>query len=924
MTRVSRAAWLSAFFGFSSPFVAACGGARSPDAAAPQGTATASSAEGAVAPATVPPPRDDGRLPAGATPTGYRWELAVDPAKPGFSATIHISLRVVAPTRAIVLHGRGLVIRSAAVVVPAGRLKANAQFRKDAHSKGEADELVLTTASVIPAGDAAIEISYDASFAQGLHGLYRVDEDGKSYAFTQFEPIGARLAMPCFDEPGFKVPFEVVVTVPADAVALSNMPESLRQPSADGATVTIEFQRSPPLPTYLVALAVGPLEMRDGAAAGNVPLRLGAAAGRANLGGFGLLAARDHLGILQQYFGTAYPYPKLDLLAVPNFAAGAMENAGLITFREEALLLDEPTASTAMRRNISGVIAHELAHMWFGDLVTLAWWNDIWLNEGFATWMAARVLDTWRPELGAGVAELGSIAHVLDVDTLSSSRKVRQPVRSTTEALEAFDGITYEKGAALLGMVERWITPDVFQSGVATYLGEHRFGSATAGDLFSALGRASGQDVAAVLGSFTEQTGVPAVALSACKVEKGTPVVDVTESEYRPLGAGPSTGKHWRIPVCMHVPGTGTKSTACSVLSGEAVRVKLPSATCPKFIQPNAEQAGYYHATLPLDALTTLASLPRGTLTVRERVGILMDAWALVESGGMAAGDYLSLAQRFRGDPEQAVWQRIVESFELLDDEIVADADRPALAAFAKRLFAPEVRALGWEPIEKEPENDRLRRRLVIEGLGRVGHDDATLAKARAVAERWLEAPESVDGDTASAALPLAALAGDAGLFERFKTRLASAKTPVERVLALVALSNFSDPALVRRALELLLDGTVRVQDQGYVIRGTFSRAAVRDTAFQVVAENVDRYLAKLPPFARGRTVPTFARGCSDADVQRAKTLFEPRLASMEGADRGFAQALETTARCAALREHHRVPLGAWLAAPTGRPPVTP
>jgi aminopeptidase N len=819
----------------------------------------------------------------------------------------------------MVLHGRGLSIHSAAIAGAFGKLPAAAAFRKDAHSKGQPDELVLTTASNVPAGDAAIEIAYDAPFAEGLHGLYRVEDGGKNYAFTQFEPIGARLAFPCFDEPGFKVPFEIALTVPKDLVALSNMPEAKRTPSADGTAVTVEFDRSPALPTYLVALAVGPIELRDGAASGSVPIRLGAVPGRTNLADFALAAAKEHLGILEKYFGSPYPYPKLDLLAVPNFSSGAMENAGLVTFREERLLLDERTASTAMRRAASNTIAHELAHMWFGDLVTLAWWNDIWLNEGFATWMATRVLDTWRPELGAGVDQLGSVAYVLNVDTLSSARKVRQPVQSTTEALEAFDGITYEKGAALLRMVERWISPESFQKGVAAYLGAHRFGNATANDLFGALGHASGQDVAAVLGSFTEQTGVPAVQPSACRVENGKPVVDVAETEYRPLGSAKASGKQWRIPVCLRFPAGGEEAQACALVVGAPARVTLPGATCPPWIHPNAEQAGYYHATLPLGALVTLAKLPRGALTVRERVGILLDAWSLVESGVVAAGDFLSLTELYRGDTEQAAWQRIVDSLELLDDEVVDARERSALAGFAKRLLAPEARALGWEPKLKEAEGDRLRRRLVLEGLGRVGRDEATLAKARAVTERWLGDPNAVDGDSAAVALPLAARNGDAGLFERFLARLTKAGTPAERVLALNALAAFSDPKLVRRALELVLDGTVRVQDQLYIFRGVFGRSDVRKNAFEIVAERLDQFLQKVPPFARGRVVPLFARSCSDQEGERARALFEPRLSTLEGADRGLAQALEATHRCSALREHHRGPLGAWLTSPAKR-----
>jgi alanyl aminopeptidase len=893
--------------------LAAC---AAPPAATPVERSAAAPVASLAAPksapaSVVPAPRADGRLAAGVAPTGYRWEVDVDPSRARFAGRVHIAVRVDVATRAITLHGRSLDVRSAAVTGAFGSMPAMAAFRSAAHARGEADELVLTTAQPVPAGEASLDIAYEAPFAEGLHGLYRTVDEGKAYAVTQLEPIGARLAFPCFDEPGFKVPFEIAATIPKDLVALSNMPEARRTPSADGTAVTVEFARSPPLPTYLVALAVGPFEVRAGAPAGVVPIRLGAEQGKTALGTFALATAKDHLGILESYFGIPYAYPKLDLLAVPNFAAGAMENAGLVTFREERLLFDPRTTSTALRRAGAAVIAHELAHMWFGDLVTLAWWNDIWLNEGFATWMASRVLDTWRPDMEAGVDALGSTAQVLDVDTLTAARKVRQPVRSTTEALEAFDGITYDKGAALLRMVERWITPEAFQKGVRAYLTDHRFGNATAEDLFAALGAASGQDVAGVLGSFTEQTGVPAVELSACRLEGGGPVVDVTEREYRPLGAPAPTGKVWRAPVCVHFAGSGD-SRACTLAGAEPMRWRLPGSACPRWIHPNADQAGYYRSTETRESLTELAGLPRGVLTKRERVGVLLDAWALVEAGGMEAGDFLALAERFRGDPEQAVWQRIVEPLELLDDWIVPADARPALSAYARRLLGPEARAVGWDAKPGERDGDRMRRRLVLEGLGRVGRDGATLSKARAVAERWLSNPDAVDGDEAAVALPMAAAEGDAALFDRFVARLRAARTPTERVLSLAAIGAFADPALVRRALDLVVDGTVRSQDQQYVFRAVFGRPATRGEAFAYVADHTDAVLAKIPPFYRGRLIPTIARSCSDEDAERARALFEPRLGTLEGADRGLAMALESSHRCAAFKAHHAGPLGRW------------
>ncbi|HEX7671073.1 MAG TPA: M1 family aminopeptidase, partial [Polyangiaceae bacterium] len=788
--------------------------------------------------------------------------------------------------------------------------------RAAADGKGEADELVLTPAHAIAAGDAELDIEYDADFSTGLNGLYRVDEGGHAYAFTQFEPVGARLAFPCFDEPAAKVPFEIVVTVPKGQVALSNMPVAKESPDATDTHVTFEFVRSPPLPTYLVALAVGPLELREGKGA-SVPLRLATVVGRSNLGELALATASDHLRVLESYFGTKYPYPKLDLVAVPNFASGAMENAGLVTFREERLLVDEKTAPTSLRRGLYGVIAHELSHMWFGDLVTMQWWDDIWLNEGFATWMATRVLDTWRPEMRAGVEALGGKSQALHVDTLDSARRVRQSVRSTTEALEAFDGITYVKGAALLAMTERWLSPEIFRAGVLDYLEKHRFKNATGEDLFESLAQASNQDVPGVLRSFTEQTGVPSVEMEACRVEAGRPTIRVSQKEYKPLGSTPSSPpKAWRFPICLRFGGEETGGQACTLLDGESTTLTIPGDLCPTWVHPNADQAGYYYSKPPPDLFSTLAALPQGTLTARERVGLLSDAWALVESGELAAPSFIELCGNFQHDPEPSVWEQITTALHTLNGDVVSEHDKPALAEAVRRFLGPEATELGWDARPKDGDAERMRRKLVLGTLGSVGKDPAVLTKARLLAAKWLTAPASVDGDRAAIALPLAARDGDAKLFDRVKAHLSADAAPTERVIAVSALGAFTSEPLVRRALELVLDGTVRIQDQVYVFAGLFGRSETREIAFGVVTERLDAFLTRIPPFARRRIVPLIARTCTTEGVERARALFTPRLASLEGADRGFAQALEEGGRCAALRAGQGPKLAAWLGRP--------
>jgi alanyl aminopeptidase len=895
-----------------SGLVVSCG-APQRAAPAPAPSASAPAASSVSAPA-VPPPREDGRLPAIAAPVEYRLQLTVDPGEKRFSGKVTIPVRLTEPTRAIVLHGRKLRIQTATVTAGGRTQVARAEFRLAAGSKGDADELVLTFDERVER-EASLEIAYDADFAEGLAGLYRVDEAGKAYAFTQFEPFGARLAFPCFDEPSAKVPFEVVLTVPSGLTVASNMPVRTETPEPGGKAVTFSFEKSPPLPTYLVALAVGPLEVRAGASE-PVPLRLLAAPSRTAMGQVALDTARDHLKVLEAYFGSKYPYPKLDLVAVPNFGAGAMENAGLITFREERLLVDEKTTPTALRRSAYNVIAHELAHMWFGDLVTMAWWDDIWLNEGFATWMASKVLDTWRPELRARVEAYSGTSMAMHVDTLDSARRVRQPVRSTTETLEAFDGITYQKGAALLDMVERWLTPETFRAGVVRYLEEHRFGNARSEDLFLALGAASGKPVPEVLKSFTEQTGVPAVELSACRVEGGVATVALQQSEYRPLGASKHEKKAWTFPVCVRhaAAKNGNDGLACALAREPTTTLSLPGGACPAWIHPNADQAGYYRAILPEASFERLASLPRAELTPRERVGVLSDAWASVRAGALDVPAFVKLSRRFQGDPEPAVWERIVSALQFLDAEMVPPEASEAFSLEVRRLLAPEVRSLGFEPRPKDGDAERMRRRVVITAMGAIGRDPGVIASARKLASAWLDDAKAAPGDLAAIALPLAAKHGDGALFERIVKRLKQeGVSPEERVIAVTALGEFREPALVKRAIELLMDGTIRTQDQLYVLRGLFSRRETRTLAFQAVAERLDTFLARIPPFARRRVVPVLAGAGGEEESTRARALLEPRLASLEGADRGFSQALEEASRCGAFRAHHAPALARWL-----------
>jgi alanyl aminopeptidase len=868
-------------------------------------------------PDPTPPPRADGRLPPGVLPKAYDIELTVDPSQRDFLGRVRIQVAVEQATRAIVLHGRGLTLQTAAVETKSGKLWARGSLRPAAHSKGDAEELVLVLEREVPAGDAVIDVQYAGAFAEGLRGLYRVQEGGRWYAFTQFEPSDARRAFPCFDEPSFKAPVTLRVSVPEGQQVLANMPLEGSSAQRSAGLTTYAFKTSPPLPTYLVALAVGPFEVASGAKQ-PTPLRVASVPGKSSYSELALEAAAAELPILSAYFGEPYPYAKLDLLAVPNFAAGAMENPGLITFREELLLLDARSASHSARRALAGVLAHELAHMWFGNLVTMRWWDDLWLNEAFATWMANKVIDRYRPDYAAGLEGVARKLEVMSLDALQAARKVRQPVQSTSEALEAFDGITYTKGMAVLTMLESWLGEETFQSGLRAYLTRYKWQNATSADLSTALAEASGKEVRAVIDSFVDQTGVPLLQVEldcgrAKPGEKAEPVVHFSQSEYRPIGRAAAPPHSWRFPVCVRFESKNGSDRACVSMNGPKLDVRLGAKKCPRWLAPNAEEAGYFRWRLPLQALTALAADAQRLLTDKERIGLVAGAWALVKSGELRIDAYLRILQSFRKEKNRVVWDQIVESLFQMHRNLVDDSVRPAFQRWVAQLTEPVVRGIGLEAQGGDSSETALLRRNLLRALGVLAEDTRALETSATQAERWLTDPASADADVAGAALAVRARRGDVALFERILARFRSAASPEQRLIALAGLTAFDDPKLLERTLGMVLDGTIKAQDVRYVFPPLFDRRASRELAYGFIEGHFADLERVLPPSVLGRLVWIMAGLCDAERIARARAFFEPRVSKLEGADKHLSQAREAGELCAAFAAAHKPTLSTFL-----------
>ena len=592
MVEVQRAIALSAVL------IASC--ATSPETAV-------SPSEGSSAAASQPlsrrsaGPVPEGQLGGRVRPTAYRLALTIVPSLEMFEGTTEIDVKFVEPGGAFYMHGLDLTVRRAVVLAGEDTIEASyTQVDKTGVVK-------IEPARPLPAGAATLRFEYSAPFNRKLQGIYRVDDAGDSYAFSQFEAISARLAFPSFDEPRFKTPFDIRVTAEANHAVITTTPEVQRHTRADGMVVR-RFATTEPLPTYLLAFAVGPLDVVEWEAIPPtalrdrpIPLRGVSARGKGDRLAFALRDTAQLVTTLEAYFGVAYPYRKLDLIAAPDYAFGAMENVGAIVYREERLLLDE-TSPLALRRAYLMTHSHELAHQWFGNLVTPKWWTDIWLNESFASWMGNRAVATARPKADYGRVTLNRALATMRADSLAAARRIREPVQRNIEIWSAFDGITYRKGGGILAMFERYLGDDAFRAGVRAHMRRFRHGVADANDFTESLAVGSEKpEVIPAFRSFIEQPGVPLLEVEA-ECNKDVSSLRVRQSRYAPLGSTIEPQARWGVPFCYATfDEKGRRRDDCQLVDQPETVLALES--CPSTVLPNAGGSGYYHFLLDDDAM---------------------------------------------------------------------------------------------------------------------------------------------------------------------------------------------------------------------------------------------------------------------------------------------------------------------------------
>jgi len=781
------------------------------------------------------------RLPSFVVPSHYRISLEPDLEKFTFSGTVEIEVEIGQSTDNIQINSADLEISSAWVQDGVGSKIEASNVEHDE----DMERATISFNSDLSAGPYTLNAVFTGILNDQLHGFYRstfTDDDGVSHtiATTQFESTHARRAFPCFDEPAFKASYGVTLVVPEDQFAVSNGPTISDENLGDGRRKVV-FEDTMVMSTYLVAFIVGPFEATAPVDVDGVPLRIVHPIGKGHLTDYALEAGAFALKFFSDYYGIPYPGQKLDMVAVPDFAFGAMENLGCITYREVLLLVDRNRSTEPELLRVADVIAHEIAHMWFGDLVTMEWWNGIWLNEAFATFMATMCSDHFNADWGRWNQFSLERSMAFDVDSLANTRPIEFEVLSPVDAEGMFDLLTYEKGGSVLRMLEQYLGEEEFRDGIRFYLNKHQYKNTETNDLWDAIEHVTQQPARRIMDSWIFQRGYPMVSASVS--DDGS---TVTLEQDRFMYTEPETADEttWSVPVVLKV-GSGPNVTEIRhLLEEKTSQVKLDSSA--DWVAVNAGGSGFFRARYSTDALSSLTDNMFEHLTSIERYGLVDDTWSSVLAGRTSTVEFLNFARSFQDETDLDVWTVLSGCLASLDKLVEGEA-REQYRAVIRDLGQPALDRLGWEPNDSDSSRDRELRGLFIRLLANVGDDELAQKNASDLHDSYLNDSGSVEPNIAAAVTGVVASRGGASEYDVFVDKNQNPATPQEERRYQSALAAFPGEAEMRKTLEMTLDGRVRTQDAPYLLAVCLRNRDQGHLAWEFVKDNWDKINEAFP-----------------------------------------------------------------------------
>lgn len=832
-----------------------------------------------------------GQLGREVVPVFQQIHLTLDADRADYSGSVRVELEVREPVEAVHLHSLGPEITRIELTDAGGAVEVE-------HAVDEYGYLSLATSRPLQPGSALLEIDFTNEFDTRASSLYRVVIEDKAYAFTQFEAVDAREAFPCWDEPAFKFPYQLTLTVPEAHLALSNTP--IESESTSSGMRTVVFEKTPPLPSYLLALATGPLDTvpLEGL---SCPGRLVTVRGRSHLGGDAVTRTAIVLDALEDYFGRPHPYEKLDLIAVPEFWYGAMENPGAIVFNERSILYDPSLAGVRERRSFTTTLAHELAHLWFGDLVTMSWWDDLWLNESFATWASEKIVHQLHPEYRRDLAVLRGRRNAMRVDALPSARAIRQPVAPNINLGLLADALAYDKGETVLRMIETWVGPDRFREGVVSYLDEHAWGNAVAQDLWNAISKTSGNDLNPVLSSFLDQPGVPLVEVEL--LEDGR--VRLRQRRHAladSRGLVPENEQIWQIPISLRYPTDEGTRVHRILLAEREQTVSLPIEERPAWIHPNADETGYYLWKTEPRNLTYLVEHSVQLLNDAERVGLVHNLAALLQGGSISADLFLQWTAQCAKDPQPEVVDAVLDAWQLIRAPLISPEIEDEFALYVRAGLQPAVERWGLLPRPGEAESITLLRPSMLTWLARDGEDVRVQALADSLTELYLSGSDACPPSLIQSVLGISARKGDLVLFERFRDLFVKTRDPQQRRALLSALGEFREPEVVEAALRFALEGPLRPNERTSIPNSIREEPALQERVYRWMKDSYDRVAQSIPDERMAR-LPRFASGCSMEDLEDARAFFADPSRQPAGTDVELRKAEDAVNACVSLRE---------------------